>query len=351
MSGGSGQEGSSQPLLTVVVPAYNAEDYLRRALDPLRSMRGVEVIIVDDGSADGTGAIADEYAAAEPGVYRAVHQANAGHGGAINAGLAAATGRYFKVLDADDWFDVGSLVRVLATLEHLETTGGVDALFTDYVHERLGKSARRTRFGSAFPTEQLFSWDEAERLGRRQILMMHAVTYRTELLREVGLQLPEHTFYVDNLFVVAPLAHVRRMYYLPVELYRYFIGRADQSVNAGVMLRRVDQQLRVNRLVLAALPSQAEVAGGAVPTQLYAILLQYVEAVCAVTSATLARGGTAEHRAMRDGFWAEIRRDNPWLYTRLRRTFIGTSANLPGEAGRRMTTLAYHVARRVVGFS
>lgn len=351
MTPAAASERESQPLLTVVVPAYNAQDYLRRALDPLRAMDGVEVIIVDDGSTDGTAAIADEYAAAEPAVYRAVHQVNAGHGGAINTGLANARGRYFKVLDADDWFDVGSLVRTLGALQGLESSGGVDALFTDYVHERLGKSSRRTRLGSAFPAERLFSWDEVDRLGRRQILMMHAVTYRTELLREVGLRLPEHTFYVDNLFVVAPLAHVRRMYYLPVELYRYFIGRSDQSVNASVMLRRVDQQLRVNRLVLAALPSQVDVASGAVPAQLYATLLQYVEAVCAVTSATLARGGTAEHRASRDAFWAEIRWENPWLYTRLRRTFVGTSANLPGEAGRRVTTLAYHVARRVVGFS
>lgn len=351
MSREGAQGATPQPVLTVVVPAYNAEDYLRRALDPLRTVRGVEVIVVDDGSADGTGAIADEYEAAEPGVYRVIHQVNAGHGGAINTGLAHARGRYFKVLDADDWFDVGSLVRTMSTLESLETEGGVDALFTDYVHERLGKSAKRTRFGSAFPAGRVFAWDEVDRLGRRQILMMHAVTYRTDLLREMGLHLPEHTFYVDNLFVVAPLARVRRMYYLPVELYRYFIGRADQSVNAGVMLRRVDQQLHVNRLVLAALPSHVDVAGGSVPTQAYATLLQYVEAVCAVTSATLARGGTAEHRAQRDAFWAEIRADNPWLYTRLRRTFVGASANLPGEAGRRMTTLAYHVARRVVGFS
>lgn len=341
----------SQPLLTVVVPAYNAQDYLRRALDPMRDIAGVEVIVVDDGSQDLTGEIADEYAATAPGVYRVVHQDNAGHGGAINTGLRHARGRYFKVLDADDWFDIGSFARTLDTLAALERTGGVDAMFTDYVHERLGKSSRRTRFGSAFPAERVFSWAEAERLGRRQILMMHAVIYRTGLLREAGISLPEHTFYVDNLFVVAPLVHVRRMYYLPVDLYRYFIGRPGQSVNASVMLARVDQQLRVNRLVLQALPAAEAVACDAVPAQLYATLLHYVEAVCAVTSATLARGGTAEHEVQRRLFWAEIRQENPWLYTRLRRTFVGASANLPGEAGRRMTTLAYHVARRVVGFS
>jgi Glycosyltransferases involved in cell wall biogenesis len=342
---------SAAPVLTVVVPAYNAQDYLRRALDPLRAVPGIEVIIVDDGSTDGTAALAEEYVRAAPDTYRVVHQRNAGHGGAINTGLTHARGEYFKVLDADDWFDIGSLVRVVSALESLRGSGGVDALFSDYVHERLGKSSRRTRFGSAFPADRRFRWDEVERLGRRQILMMHAVTYRTDLLRRVGMRLPEHTFYVDNLFVVAPLAHVREMYYLPVDLYRYFIGRSDQSVNASVMLTRVDQQLRVNRLALQALPSREDVADGTVPVQLYAMLLQYLEAVCAVTSATLVRGGTPEHLAARELFWDEIRAENPWLFTRLRRTLVGTGANLPGQAGRRVTRLAYHVARRVVGFS
>src|SRR5690606_18970230 len=127
------------------------EDYLRRALDPLNAVGGVEVIIVDDGSQDGTAAIADEYAHRWPHRYRVIHQANAGHGGAINAGIAAARGRYTKVLDADDWFDVGALARTLGHLQALDASGGVDALFTDYVHERFGKSAKPMRFRSVFP--------------------------------------------------------------------------------------------------------------------------------------------------------------------------------------------------------
>lgn len=354
MSGGSARL-DIVPLLTVVVPAYDVEAYLRRALEPLCSVPGaedsIEVIVVDDGSTDGTGRIADEYAQRHPGLVRVVHQVNAGHGGAINAGIDAASGVYVKVLDADDWLDLGALARTLATLERLERDGGVDALFTDYVHERLGKSARPARFGSVFPAERRFGWDEVERFGRRQVLMMHAIVYRTEVLRASGLRLPEHTFYVDNLYVVIPLARVRRMYYLPVDLYRYFIGRAGQSVSAEVMLRRVDQQLRVNRLALHALPPVEAVAAGEVPAPLYAVLLRYVEQICAVTSATLARGGTPAHLAERDRFWREVRQENPWLYTRMRRSLMGTSANLPGGTGRRVTSLAYHVARRVVGFS
>lgn len=342
---------SAVPLLTIVVPAYNVESYLRRALEPLCAAESIEVVVVDDGSSDATGGIADEYARRHPEVFRVLHQPNSGHGGAINTGLAAARGVYVKVLDADDWLDLGALARTVATLDHLERDGGVDALFTNYVHERLGKSSRRARFGSVFPQHRTFGWDEVERFGRRQVLMMHAIIYRTEMVRASRLRLPEHTFYVDNLYVVVPLAHVRRMHYLPVDLYRYFIGRADQSVSAEMMLRRVDQQLRVNRLALYALPSEDAVAAGAVPASLHAALLRYVEQICAVTSATLAQGGTPAHLSERDRFWREVKAENPWLYTRMRRSLMGTSANLPGNAGRRVTSLAYYVARRVVGFS
>ena len=126
------------PLLTIVVPAYNAAEYLHRALSALgRTSSDVEVVVVDDGSTDETGPIADGYAARHPEVFRVIHQANAGHGGAINAGIAAATGQYLKVLDADDWLNVEVLDRVVRTLALLEAEGGVDAFFTDYVHDRL----------------------------------------------------------------------------------------------------------------------------------------------------------------------------------------------------------------------
>ncbi|MGN7860884.1 glycosyltransferase family 2 protein [Microbacterium sp. 22303] len=339
------------PLLSIVVPAYNAQAYLDRALAGLETVSEVEIVVIDDGSTDDTGEIADRWAQKHPDSVRVVHQPNRGHGGAITAGLAAARGVFFKVLDADDWLDISSLRTLIGQLTMLESKDAVDAVFTDFVHERVGKAPRLARFDAVFPSDRVFTWSDTERFGRRHVLMMHAITYRTHLLRTSGLHLPEHTFYVDNLFVVKPLAHVRRMRYLPIPLYRYFIGRDGQSVAPDVMVRRVDQQLLVNRLALAALPQPEEVARGVIPRQLHRALLHHVEGVCAVTSATLARAGTSEHLLQRDSFWREVRAENPWLYTRMRRTLIGTTSNLPGLAGRRATTFAYHVARRVVGFS
>lgn len=342
----------SSPLLTVAVPAYNCAEFLDRALAALcASDPRVDVVIVDDGSTDATGLLAEAYAHAHPDRIRVVHQINGGHGAAIDTGVAHARGRYIKVLDADDWLSPAALRRVLGVLERLEATGGVDAFFTDFVHDRVGKPARITRFDTVFPAGRVFGWNDTQRFGRRQYLMMHAVIYRTALLREVGLDLPRHTFYVDSLYVLRPLVRVRRMYYLPVPLYHYYIGRAGQSVAPEVMLARIDQQLRVNRLALETLPSRDEVRAGLVPEQLYAAQLHYVRALCAIASATLALGGTREHLAVRKAFWREVKRSSPRIHARLRRSLVGTGSNLPGYAGRHVTRAAYHLARRYVGFS
>ena len=227
----------------------------------------------------------------------------------------------------------------------------MDALFTDYVHDRVGKANRLARFDNVFPAFRRFSWEDTARFDRRQHLMMHAVIFRRGVIRASGLDLPRHTFYVDSLYVLTPLAHVRRMYYLPATLYHYFIGREGQSVDAEVMVRRVDQHMRVTRLALRTLPSPTEVASGLVPTELYTTMLHSVQALCAVTSATLARGGTTEHVEMRRSFWRDVSEETPWIYARVRRSLVAAGSNLPGQAGRRVTSLAYHVARRVVGFS
>ncbi|WP_417504631.1 glycosyltransferase family 2 protein [Microbacterium sp.] len=269
------------PLLSVIVPAYNAAAYLGRALDGLGAVRGIEVIVVDDGSTDGTREVAEAWAARSPESIRVVSQENRGHGGAINTGLASARGDYFKVLDADDWLDIRSLRLLVAHLDVLRETGTeVDAVFTDFVHERLGKSPKAARFDSVFPEGRVFEWSDTERFGRRQVLMMHAIVYRTQLLRDVGLSLPEHTFYVDNLFV-RPFARLRRANYLPVPLYRYFISVRAVG-RARVMVRRRPAAARVNRLALATSVHADLAAGGCRGSCIGRCSI--TSSVCAVTS-------------------------------------------------------------------
>lgn len=336
-------------VLSIVVPAYNAEAYLSRALDSVIGFGPqVEVLVVDDGSTEGTAALAHGYVDRYPGQVRLLRKPNGGHGSAINAGLDHARGAYLKVVDADDWLDRAALERVLDTLRGFVRDGGeVDLLVSNFVYEKQGKKTKTAvRYDGALPPGRVLTWAQTRRFAKRQYLMMHALTYRTEVLRRSGLRLPEHTFYVDSLYALVPLAHVSRLFYLDVDLYRYYIGRPDQSVQEAVMLRRLDQQLRVNWLLLEYV-STCRVAD----RRLRAYLLHYVAIICAVSSILLIRAGTRASLAEKDRLWRELRRQDPWLYRKVRWSVLGQISNLPGPAGRRVSVLAYRVAQRSIGFS
>ncbi|RMI09266.1 glycosyltransferase [Cellulomonas triticagri] len=336
-------------MLSVVVPAYDAEPYLARALDSLTGFGPeVEVLVVDDGSTDGTAALARGYVDRHPGGVRLLRKPNGGHGSAINAGLDHARGTYVRVLDADDWLDRDALRALLDALrDAVADDREVDLLVTNVVYEKVGRRrATVVRFRGALPRGRVLTWDRTRPFAQRQYLMMHALTYRTAVLREVGLRLPEHTFYVDSLYALLPLHRVRTLQYLDVDLYRYLIGRPDQSVQEVVMLRRLDQQLRVNRLMLDHV-SRTPVA----QPRLERYLLHYTAIICAVSSVLLVRAGTPEALAERDLLWARLRAADPALYRRVRWSALGQLSNLPGRAGRRVSVLAYRVARRAIGFS
>lgn len=330
-------------ILTVVVPAYNAADWMERCIDSLLAVgaRDLEVLIVDDGSTDATGAVADLYEAAHPGIVRALHKSNGGHGSTINVGIDEARGEFIKVVDSDDWVDVVAFAALLETLRDFSARGdGIDLVISNFVYEKVGRRYKRAvRYRNVLPQRRIFTWDEVGKFRTSQFLMMHSLVYRTQVLRDCGLRLPEHTFYVDNLYVYEPLVHVRSMYYLDVDLYRYFIGRPDQSVNEAVMIRRIDQQLKVNRLLM-----DVEVSPYDVPTALYRYLLHHLQIVCVISSTMLLRSGRDEDFARKVELWRELRYDDPEVYRRLRRTTLGHLVNLPGRPGRKVSVVAYRGA-------
>lgn len=219
-------------LLTVAIPCYNSQDYMEKCIDSLLiGGEDVEIIIVDDGSKDMTPEIADSYAKKHPEIVRAIHQENGGHGEAVNTGIRNAQGIFFKVVDSDDWVDAEAYQKILATLRELVGNGSqLDMLISNFVYEKEGAKHKKVmKYTSAIPKEKLFTWKDVRHFSKGQYILMHSVIYRTQLLRDCGLELPKHTFYVDNLFVYVPLPYVKNMYYLDVDFYRYYIGREDQS--------------------------------------------------------------------------------------------------------------------------
>mgnify|MGYP002543786870 FL=1 len=239
--------------ISFAIPCYNSEAYMEKAINSiLVGGEDVEIIVVNDGSKDGTQKIAERYQEKYPTIVKAVEKENGGHGDAVNCGLAHATGKYFKVVDSDDWVDKEALKKILDAVKgFVDADSPVDMVISNYVYEKVGMKHKKViRYDNVLPQNQVFRWDDIGRFRLDQYILMHSVIYRTEMLKLCQLELPKHTFYVDNIYVYYPLPHVRTLYYLNVDFYRYFIGREDQSVNEKVMIGRIDQQLFVTKRMI-----------------------------------------------------------------------------------------------------
>lgn len=238
---------SQQKLLTVTVPCYNSQDYMRGCVDSLLvGGERVEIIIIDDGSTDATGAIADEYASAYPTIVKVIHQENGGHGEGINQGAKHATGVYFKVVDSDDKMSE-DFVAFLDALEKCEREGGVDLAVSNYYYVHTdGVGDRSIDYSCALPRNRIFEWKDTKRFRLHQMLTIHSCTFRTALVKNWDEPLPRKIFYEDNLMICKTLPQVTKLYYFPHDLYRYWIGRPDQSVQEATTIKRYMHQLLVS---------------------------------------------------------------------------------------------------------
>ncbi|MCU9614373.1 glycosyltransferase family 2 protein [Caldibacillus lycopersici] len=336
-------------LLSVVIPCYNSEEYMRYCIESLLpGGEGVELLIVNDGSVDKTGEIADEYANRYPTIVKAIHQENGGHGEAVNTGIRNATGSYFKVVDSDDWVDIRAYLKVLQSIRSfVMEQKKVDMIISNFVYEKEGAKYKKVmKYENVLPIGEIFSWDDIKPFRKGQYLLMHSLIYRTQLVRESGLVLPKHTFYVDNLFVYAPLQYVKTMYYINVDFYRYFIGREDQSVQEKIMIKRIDQQIKVNKLMIDHVPLNS-----ITNPNLREYLLHHLEIVTVVSAILLIRSGTPENLQKKKELWKYIKEKDVELYHDIRYGIMGQLMNLPGRPGRSISVGAYKISQKLVGFN
>ena len=336
-------------LLSIAIPSYNSQDYMAHAIESLLpGGEQVEILIVDDGSKDDTARIADDYARRYPGIVKAIHQENGGHGDAVMTGLKNASGLYFKVVDSDDWVDEKAYPKVLETLKGFSAPDQqIDMLVSNYIYDKAGAAHKHVMsYHHALPQHRVFGWEETRHFRKGQYMLMHSVIYRTQLLRDCGMDLPKHTFYVDELYVYVPLKNVEKMYYLDVDFYHYFIGREDQSVQEQVMIRRIDQALLVNRLLVSQVdPYQVD----DVHKRRY--MLNFLEIVTTVSTVLLTKSGTDENLQKRTELWEYIQKENPKTYQRLRYGLAGRLMHLPSRAGRTVMVSGYKIAQKIFGFN
>ena len=240
----------SEKLLSLIVPAFNMEAYLRRCLESVivpDGLDSLEVIVVNDGSTDRTGEIAHDYAARFPGTFRVIDKENGHYGSCVNAGLKAAAGEFVKILEADDWYDTKAFAEFLALLRRV--SGQVDVVFSNMACVDADDQPHHYEFFD-YPTDRVFAFHEIA--DKRPCRANTAICYRTRLLRDMGYRQPEGLPYTDNLWTTVPFARVKTCAFFPGVLYRYFVARPGQSMSPDVWKRNIPSMVKVLSFMMDA---------------------------------------------------------------------------------------------------
>ena len=349
-----GRKDRMKKIITFGIPCYNSAEYMDHCIESILEGTGyaedVEIVIVDDGSTkDDTPAKADAWAERHPTIIKAVHQENGGHGAAVMQAVRNATGVYFKNVDSDDWVDASAVSALLAQLRRFDELGEhVDLVITNYVYEHVEDDTRNVvDYRHVLPVGRIFTWNDMGHFMMWQYLLMHALTYRVDVLREVGLEMPPHTFYVDNIYAYVPFPACRSIYYLDVDVYRYFIGREDQSVNDKVLTSRVDHYWRVARVMMHAYHVYDDISSA----KLRSYMMNYFTIIMAICSVFSKKSDRPDAMDELQKLWDELRAYDKRMYRRARHGIVGMATNLPGTVGRALTLAGYRAAQKLVKFN
>ena len=339
-------------LITFAIPSYNSAAFMHNCIDSILSCEAddIEIIIVNDGSKDNTGEVADKYAAEHPDTVRAIHQENGGHGEGVNQGIRHARGKYYKVVDSDDRLDSNELKKLLCRMRELEAEGKTIDMYTcNYVYVRVEDGSRRPmNYRNIFPEEQICTWDDTNPFGTSQYLMMHSVIYRTQLLRDLNFVLPKHTFYVDNLYMYIPFPAVNSIYYMDLDLYLYYVGSNEQSVNEKNMVKRIDQQLLVTKLIIDAydlweIRKQSNA--------LYKYMLHELSLMMMISSIFLCITNNREATKKLKNIWRYLKAKDRKIYRKIRYASVAGLTNLPGKPGRKISVAGYRAVHKIYKFN
>ena len=235
-----------QKILSICIPSFNMEAYLRRCLDSLivPSLGKLEIIIVNDGSTDRTLEIAKEYESMCPESFIVLDKSNGHYGSTVNAALKIATGKYFRILDADDWFDSDVLEYMIGQLDALD----VDCIYTKFTKHDFYKNTVAVKEISGISYGCII--DLSVSLLPDEVFSMHSLTYRLSCLKEIAYYQTEGICYTDIEYVLYPLSKIKTFYAINRSLYQYFIGRDDQSVSFQSLQKTSGHRLKIVRRIV-----------------------------------------------------------------------------------------------------
>ena len=335
-------------LLSVTVPCYNSQDYMSDCVESLLiGGDRVEIIIIDDGSKDNTGAIADGYAEKYPDIVKVVHQENGGHGEGINTGLKNATGTFFKVVDSDDRVS-DDFPRFLDALEG--AAKDADLVVTNYVYTYSDNKTKdnEINYKNVFDADRILTWDETRKFRIKQCMTIHSCTFKTQLMRDSGMVLPKKVFYEDNLMVCSILPLTEKIYYMNCGLYRYTIGREGQSVQDDVMTRRYKHQVLVAAEIfetcrLDEMKKKSK--------RLYQLMYHEMYMMYGIACIYARRSPEEDADDNLNAMWIRAYKFDEKYAKKLRKRSSLKFLNIKGKFGRRVARFIYWLAHRVVKFN
>ena len=300
-------------LLTITVPMYNVENYIQTCLDSFvipEIMEELEVLVINDATPDGSRALAAEYEEKYPDTFRIIDKENGGHGSTINRGIEEAKGKYFKVVDGDDWVDHDGFLHLM---EHLRNTDS-DMVLSNYHwvdHSTGKKSVEVERICPLMEDDREYPMVQVA----EQIFMkMHAVTYKTGILRNQPERLDEHCFYVDAEYMLFPLPHIKTVSSIPDFVYQYRIGLPGQSMNLENMKKRCGQHERVlNRLLAFYDGLEEDIRKGAICSAIARI---------AVSQYKIYLSFSESHKESLVSMENRLQKDYPAIYENMKNTAV-----------------------------
>lgn len=225
-----------EKLLSVAIPTYNMEKYLNRCLDSFviedkDLLNKLEVIVVNDGSKDSSSVIAHEYQQKYPDVFCVIDKENGHYGSCINAALKVASGKYFRIVDADDWVDTNSLSYFLKDLANREE----DCLFTRFTVHDENKNEKIEQDISGLVWNKTIGLNTFEM--PLNCIAMHNLTYKRSLLSAIDYKQTTGICYTDSEYVYYPFSQADTLYCYEISLYQYYIGRGEQSMNPVTLVK------------------------------------------------------------------------------------------------------------------
>ncbi len=229
--------------LSIIVPTYNMEKYLRKCLDSLivsdENMQLLEVLVINDGSKDSSSQIAHEYEAKYPQTFRVIDKENGNYGSCINRGLKEATGKFVKVLDADDYYVKDIFNSFISFLSQTD----VDLIINDFnIVDEKGEVIDEYTFN--LPIDRNFTLaDIPERM--TELLWHQGITYKTDILHKINYKQTEGISYTDDEWTFMPMVAVRSVVYFPQIVYHYLLGREGQTFDPEVMMSSFDKRIKV----------------------------------------------------------------------------------------------------------